>query len=200
MASLIRRQLTFANLVSIVALAIALGGAAYAVTVAPKNSVRSKSVKNETLKGKDIKDEKLTGADVKRNSLDGSDVDERSLAQVPEAANAETVNGHRAACPADTVEHLGWCFDSAANPENTFLGAMDECNAKGGNLPSLGQLRSIRALDGIDLSDPDVHWADAPFQDGGGANRAMTFNEGQVVDDAPFAAANSYRCVYTLLR
>jgi hypothetical protein len=163
------------------------------------SSVRSKSVKNETLKGKDIKDGKLTGADVKGNSLGGPDIDERSLAKVPRAADADTVGGHSAECPANTVEHLGWCFDSAGNPQNTFLGAMDECNAKGGNLPSLGQLRSIRDLDGINLSDPDIHWADAPFQVAA-ANYAMTFDDGQNVSAGPFAAANSYRCVYPLLR
>jgi hypothetical protein len=69
-----------------------------------------------------------------------------------------------AECPPATVEHLGWCYDSAGNPQTTFLGSMDDCNAKGGNLPTLGQLRSIRDLPGIDLSNPDVHWADAPFQ------------------------------------
>ncbi len=200
MANLIRRHVTFANLVAMLALIVALGGAAYAVTVAPKNSVRSKSVKNDTLKGKDIKDNKLTGADVKANSIGGPDIDEGSLAKVPRAADADTVNGHGAECPAATVEHLGWCYDSAGNPENTLLGAMDECNAKGGNLPSLGQLRSIRNLDGINLSDPDVHWADGAFQSPAGTNRAMTFDEGQVVSSSTFATANSYRCVYPLLR
>jgi hypothetical protein len=200
MADLFRRHLSFANLISLTALIVALGGAAYAVTIAPKNSVTSKSVKNKTLKGKDIKDGKLTGADVKANSLAGSDIDEKSLAQVPEAANADTVDGRSAECPPDTVEHLGWCYDSAGNPQNGFLGALDECNAKGGNLPTLGQLRSIRDLDGINLSDPDVHWADGAFQSPAGTNRAMTFNDGNVVSSALFAGANSYRCVYPLVR
>lgn len=200
MADLVRRHLTVANVIALTALVVALGGAAYAVTIAPKNSVTSKSVKNKSLKGKDVKDEKLTGADVKRNSLDGSDIDENSLAKVPRAADADTVNGHGAECPPDTVEHLGWCYDSAGNPENTLLGAMDECNEKGGNLPSLGQLRSIRNLDGIDLSDPDGHWADGAFQSPVGTNRAMTFDDANNVSSAPFAAANSYRCVYQLVR
>lgn len=200
MADLVRRHLSFANVISLIALMVALGGAAYAVKVAPKNSVTSKSVKNKSLKGKDIKDGKLSGADVKGNSLDGSDIDEGSLAKVPRAEDADTLGGHAAECPANTVEHLGWCYDEAGNPENGFLGALDECNAKGGGLPTLGQLRSIRDLDGIDLSDPDVHWADGAFQSPAGVNRAMTFNEGSVVSSALFAAANSYRCVYPLVR
>ncbi len=77
---------------------------------------------------------------------------------------------------------------------------MADCNSKGGSLPTLSQLAGIRDLPGIDLGDPDDHWVDAPFQDGGGANRAMTFDDGQNVDDAAFAASNSYRCVYPLVR
>jgi hypothetical protein len=200
MKSLIARHLSFANVTSIVALMVVLGGAAYAVTKAPKNSVVSKSVKNKTLKGKDIKDGKLTGADVKGNSLDGSDIDEGSLAKVPRAADADTVNGHGAECPPDTVENLGSCFDSAGNPPGPFPTAMADCNSKGGSLPTLSQLAGIRNLDGIDLSDPDIHWVDAPFQTPVGTNRAMAFDDGSNVGSALFAAANSYRCVYTLLR
>lgn len=200
MADRIRRHLSFANVISLIALMVALGGAAYAVTVAPKNSVRSKSVKNNTLKGKDIKDGKLTGADVNGNSLDGSDIDEGSLAKVPKAEDADTVGGHSAACPTDTVEHLGWCYDSTGNPQGPFPTAVADCNSKGGSLPTLSQLAGIRELPGIDLSDPDVHWADGAFQSPAGANRAMTFSDGQVVASDPFLGPNSYRCVYPLVR
>ena len=199
MADLIRRHLSFANVISLIALMVALGGAAYAVKVAPKNSVKSKSVKNESLKGKDIKDGKLTGADVKGNSLAGSDIDEGSLAKVPRAEDADTLGGHAAECPANTVEHLGWCYDEAGGAPTPFPGAMDDCSAKGGNLPSLSQLRGIRDLPGIDLSDPDVHWADGAFRDSA-TNYAMTFNDGSVVSRDPFVAANSYRCIYPLVR
>lgn len=77
---------------------------------------------------------------------------------------------------------------------------MDDCNAKGGNLPTLGQLRSIRDLPGIDLSNPDVHWADAPFQQPLTVNYAITFSDASVVASDPFATQNSFRCVYPLVR
>jgi hypothetical protein len=60
-----------ALLISIVALFVALGGAAYAVKTAPKNSVTSKSIKNNQVKGVDVKDDAVTGADVLESSLVG---------------------------------------------------------------------------------------------------------------------------------
>nr|MBA2479910.1 hypothetical protein [Planctomycetota bacterium] len=44
----IRRHLTYANVVSSLCLFVLLGGGAYAVTIAKKNSVTSKSVKNDS--------------------------------------------------------------------------------------------------------------------------------------------------------
>src|SRR6478672_7707518 len=54
MASLGRR-LSYANLMSTVALFIALGGASYAAIVLPANSVTTKQVKNRSLLAKDFK-------------------------------------------------------------------------------------------------------------------------------------------------
>jgi hypothetical protein len=77
------------NVVAYIALFFALGlGTAWALE---RDSVKSKHVKNESLKGADIKDEKLTGADV--TGLQGADIDEASLAQVPSAADAGTLDG-----------------------------------------------------------------------------------------------------------
>lgn len=197
MATWIRRHLSFANVISLLALVLALGGAAYAVTKAPKNSVVSKSVKNKSLKGKDIKDQSLKGKDIKDNSLKGADIDESSLGKVP---NADAVDGHSAECPPATVENAGWCFDSAASPPGPFPSAVADCNGKGGALPTLSQLAGIRNLDGINLSDPAAHWVDAPFQNPVGVNRAMTYDDGANVSSALFAAARAYRCAYPLVR
>jgi Collagen triple helix repeat (20 copies) len=50
-----RRHLTYANVVASLALFLALGGGAYAVTKLPKNSVTSAQVKNGSLLAKDFK-------------------------------------------------------------------------------------------------------------------------------------------------
>jgi hypothetical protein len=68
------------NAIGLVALFVALSGTAIAASVAAKNSVTSKSIKNGAVTGKDVKD----------NGLKGTDVDESSLAGVPIADNSVT--------------------------------------------------------------------------------------------------------------
>ena len=57
--------------VALLALFIAIGGVGYAASVAKKNSVTSKSIRNATIVGKDVKDDRLTGADILESSLQG---------------------------------------------------------------------------------------------------------------------------------
>jgi hypothetical protein len=88
----------------IVALYVALGGSALAVTAinkvqtAPRNSVISKSIKNGQVKkgdlgsnaviGSKVKDGALSGADLANDSVTGTQVQESSFGSVPNAANA----------------------------------------------------------------------------------------------------------------
>ncbi len=72
----LRRRLTFANVISITALFVALGGGAYAAANIDSrdivnDSIRSKDIKNAKLKGKDVKDDKLKGDDIKEDTLVG---------------------------------------------------------------------------------------------------------------------------------
>src|SRR5437588_5199710 len=75
-----RGRITSAHVIALIALFVSLGGGAYAVTTAPKNSVNSKSVIDESLLGKDVKNGTLTG----------TDVNAATLGQVP---NAKTLQG-----------------------------------------------------------------------------------------------------------
>jgi hypothetical protein len=65
--SKLRPRLTFANVVSLIALFVALGGSSYAAL-----KVTSRNVPKDALTGADIKN--LTGRDVRNNSLTGADV------------------------------------------------------------------------------------------------------------------------------
>ena len=66
--SKLRNRLTYANLMATVAVFIALGGGAYAI-----------SVGKNTIKSKHIKDGQVTSADVRDNDLIGTDIDEDTL-------------------------------------------------------------------------------------------------------------------------
>ncbi len=78
----LRPQITFANVVSCLALFVALGSGAYAATHLPKNSVGTKQIKKEA----------VTAVKVKKRTLTGTEIDSSTLGIVPTAQNANTSN------------------------------------------------------------------------------------------------------------
>jgi hypothetical protein len=76
------------NVVGYVALFFAFTGGAYAVTIAPKNSVVSRSIKNRQVKKADLAANAVNGSKVADDTLTGADVNEASLGQVLDAAHA----------------------------------------------------------------------------------------------------------------
>lgn len=75
-----------ANGIAYAALFIALSGTAVAASALQKNSVGSKQLKRGS----------VTAAKVKKNSLTGAQINEAKLGQVPQAANAATLDGKSA--------------------------------------------------------------------------------------------------------
>lgn len=65
----IRRRLSFANVVSCIALFVALGGASYAATQLPKNSVGTKQIKPNAVNSSKVKNGSLVVADFKSSEL-----------------------------------------------------------------------------------------------------------------------------------
>ena len=86
-------RLTYANVVSTLCLFLLLGGAAWAATSLPKNSVGTPQLKNGA----------VTGAKVKNGSLTGADIEASTLGQVPSAATAGTAADAAHATGADTA-------------------------------------------------------------------------------------------------
>jgi hypothetical protein len=82
----IRNRLTYSNLIATIALFIALGGSAYALS---KDSVKSKHIvndevksadlRNDGIKSGDLKDEDVKGRDIEDGEITGDDVDESTL-------------------------------------------------------------------------------------------------------------------------
>jgi hypothetical protein len=82
-----RKRLTYANVMSSIAVFLVLGGgAAYAAKKIGSNQLKANSV--TTAK---IKKNAVTGAKVKNKSLTGSDINLAKLGTVPNASNVETV-------------------------------------------------------------------------------------------------------------
>ena len=96
----IRKRLSFANIMSAVAVFIALGGIAVAAGL-PKNSVGKKQLKSNAVTTAKIKKNAVTtakikkgavnGSKVKNDSLTGTQINESTLATVPSAAVANSL-------------------------------------------------------------------------------------------------------------
>jgi hypothetical protein len=91
----IRKRITYANVMSSIAVFLVIGGAsAFAATHLGKNSVGTKQLKNNAVTTAKIKKNAVTGAKVKDGSLTGADINLGALGTVPSAANANTVGGN----------------------------------------------------------------------------------------------------------
>jgi hypothetical protein len=110
----IRNKFTYANVVSTIALVLALGGAtAFAASTLSKNSVGTKQLKKSAVTGVKVKDRSLTGADVQASTL----------GKVPSAVRADTAGISQTAMRAQTAD----VATNVAAPEaEHFVGAPGE--------------------------------------------------------------------------
>lgn len=82
MGNWLRGRLTFANVVSGIALFIALGAGAYAAGLAP-NSVKSKHIKDDQVKTADVRDDTLSGGGLTAADLRAGSVGPDEFADLP---------------------------------------------------------------------------------------------------------------------
>jgi hypothetical protein len=89
----IRKRLTYANVMSSIAVFLVIGGAsAFAASHLAKNSVGTKQLKNNAVTTAKIKKNAVTGAKVKDGSLTGADINLGTVGTVPSAAHASSAD------------------------------------------------------------------------------------------------------------
>lgn len=96
------RHLSFANVLAVTALFVALGGVGYAAA-----TINGNSIKKQTIGAGKLKKGTLTSAQVKANALTGSVIDESTLNLVPAAqtaVSAQTATSATTAQSATTAE------------------------------------------------------------------------------------------------
>jgi hypothetical protein len=89
------RHLSFSNVIAMLALFVALGGAAYAGTTISGSSIKNGSIgggklKNETITAGKLKKGTITGAQIAPGSISSSSIDLSTLGTVPSAQTANT--------------------------------------------------------------------------------------------------------------
>jgi hypothetical protein len=93
----LRERLSFANVMSVIAVFIALGGASYAAVKLPKNSVGAKQIKKNA----------VTTAKIKDGAVTGPKLNLSTLGTVPEASHANSANHATAADHANSADTIG---------------------------------------------------------------------------------------------
>jgi hypothetical protein len=103
------RHISFSNVIAVIALFIALGGAAYAGTKINGKTIVNKSIgggklKNETITANKIKKGTITSAQIAPGSINSTQINVNSLTTVPSATTATTATSATTATTATTAK------------------------------------------------------------------------------------------------
>ena len=160
MLGAIRSRLTYANVMATIAVFIALGGSALAVSIG-KDDVDSREIAKEAVRSSELKNDGIKGKDIRTDAITGENVLESTLGPIPRAADADTLDGRNSssflgvngkAADADTLDGQ----DSSA-----FLGvngkAADSNPLDGQDssafLGSTAKAADAQLLDGVESDD-----------------------------------------------
>ena len=146
MLAKLRSRLTYANVMSTLAVFIALGGSSYAAF---------------TINGSSIQNRSISGHKLQHNTLTGREIKESTLARVPRARDADELEGMRAAdfkikCPSDTFPIADVCVERTPRPATPYGSAVLQClqvgtpAGPGRRLPTHGEL--MAALGAVQLA------------------------------------------------
>ena len=110
----LRQRLTYANVMSTLAVFVALGGSSYAAL-----QIDSANIANNSVRGVDVRNRTLDERDIKRNALGGRSIRESRLGRVPRARDADRLGGMTAAelligCPSGTFPIADVCVETTA--------------------------------------------------------------------------------------
>jgi hypothetical protein len=103
----IRKRLTYANVMSSIAVFLVLGGGAAIAAGLAKNSVGSKQLKKNAVTSAKIKNNAVTTAKIKNGAITGAKVNAGTLGTVPNANHANTADSAGSAGSAGNADTVG---------------------------------------------------------------------------------------------
>lgn len=189
----LRARTSYANVMSTLAVFIALGGSSYAAL---------------TINGSTIKNRTISGSKLRANTLTGAQIKESRLGRVDRAKTADTLDGATAAdlkikCPLDTFPIADVCVERTPRAPSSYGSAIQACLVvgtpvgPGRRLPTHGELRA--ALTGVQLA-PGGELTSDVYPSGSKAGQLdvlyVTDEVGSVaLTSDTGAGAKAYRCV-----
>ena len=165
MAARLRNRLTYSNVTATAALFLALGGAAFAATRLPKNSVGSQQLKAGSVTTKKIKNGAVTGPKVKLSTL----------GVVPNAARAASAGHADTAGDSSTVGGIG--PGALVHGNGQLFSVRRELSI--GESQQLLPLPGIGNLTGECKAGPEAHFS---ANNTSGAVMEQTFESGETTD------------------
>jgi hypothetical protein len=133
------RRPTYSEVMSTLALFVALGGTSYAVTSLPNSSVGSAQLKSGAVTASKLHAHAVGAAAVAANSLTGAQIQESSLGVVPHAALADSATSAKTAATAKTAASAttaGSATSAGTAASATTAGTADNANLLGGAAPA----------------------------------------------------------------
>jgi hypothetical protein len=115
----IRSRLSFANVMSVIAVFIALGGTTYAAVTLPKNSVRAKQIAKNAVGASEIKANAVRSGEVKNGALRAEDFGAGQLPQGPKGDKGD--KGDTGTVGPATVVHVTATVDLADNTKASYV-------------------------------------------------------------------------------
>ena len=162
---MLRNRLTYANVLATLAIFIALGGASYAVTTLPKNSVKAKQIAKNAVKAPEIAAKAIGSSEVTDGSLLSADFGAGQLPQGPQGPEGpQGPQGQDGAKGADGA--TGPPGPTLGRVENTATPPADESGLLGTvlvNAPTQGRLFVTADVDQAGLMRIDCSAGDGTF-------------------------------------
>jgi hypothetical protein len=189
----LRQRLTYANVMSTLAVFIALGGSSYAAL---------------TINGSSIKNRSIPAKKLKRNSITAKEVRESRLSRVPRAKRADRLGTFTAAdlrvrCPSDTFPIADVCVERSPRAATPYGSAVLQCTqvgtpaGPGRRLPTHNEL--MAALTAVTLAPGGELTSDVypSSTDPGRLNALVIVDQvgGVALTPDTAAGAKAYRCV-----
>ncbi len=135
-----RKHLSFANVTSLLALFVALGGTSYAVA-----TIGTKQIKNNSVRSVDVRNGTLSSRDVKKGSLGRRAIKESSLGTVPRANRVGGKTGAQLSlrCPAGMAANMDSCIEPTPRAALAYGLARVACEFAGRRLPTYQELTAF---------------------------------------------------------
>jgi hypothetical protein len=178
----LRSRLTFANVTSVIALLVALGGASYAAVSLPKGSVGPRQLRKNAVTSTKVKPRSLLLSDFKASH--------RARLRGPRGLAGEAgPPGPAPICPEGTVSHELACIETAQRPQATWPAARETCRQAGRRLPSLSELTTFEQRTEQFVPTAGSEWVEGLSE---GKGLALTMTQGTA-----FAGSGEFefRCV-----